>query len=284
MIGRHIDNALQKIALFASSCAVKPTDIDSLPRGLKGSNRSYQKFIILGHQRSGSSMMIGTLRTHPQIVGFGELFTADSVGFNVEGYDNYSTRTLALRNKYPVDFLDRHIFSFYPDEIQAVGFKFFPEHIERNARFRCIRQWLEQNKDIKLIHLTRKNLLAAYTSLLVAMKDGRFGILDKSERSTTTVTIDPTECLAEFQQRKASHEEIKQYIRLHEVFDIVYEDLAADPHRHLKAIQQFIGTDIRDLQVSKVKQETRSLSEVIENYDELQNFFRQTEWNYLFDM
>jgi LPS sulfotransferase NodH len=283
MIRRRIDNVLKKIALFASSCAVKPTDIDSLPRGLEGSNRSYQKFIILGHQRSGSSMMIGTLRTHPQIVGFGELFIADTVGFNVQGY-NSSTKALALRNKYPIEFLDRHIFSSYPDNIQAVGFKFFPEHIERNVRFRCIRQWLEQNKDIKLIHLTRKNLLAAYTSLLIAIKDRRFGIRDKAERSTTTVTIDPQKCLAEFQQRKASHEEIQQYIRHHEVFDIVYEDLAADPHRHLQAIQQFIGTDIRDLKINKVKQETRPLSEVIENYDELQNFFRQTEWKYLFDM
>ena len=68
------------------------------------------------------------------------------------------------------------------------------------------------------------------------------------------------------------------------MFDIVYEDLAADPHAHLKDIQQFIGTDIRELKISKVKQETRSLSDIIENYDELQNFFRQTEWDYLFDM
>ncbi|MCI5164918.1 MAG: hypothetical protein D3903_02220 [Candidatus Electrothrix sp. GM3_4] len=284
MIRRYINNAIQKVTLSATSFAVKASDIDSFPRGLEGSNRSYQKFIILGHQRSGSSMMIGTLRTHPQIVGFGELFTVDSVGFNVEGYDNSSTRLLALRNKYPVEFLDRYIFSSYKEDIRSVGFKFFSEHIERNNQFRCIWQWLEANREIKVINLTRKNMLAAYTSLLIAMKDGRFGIRDKTERSTTTVTIDPKKCLAEFQQRKVSHEETKQYIRHHEVFDIIYEDMATDPHTYLKNIQQFIGTDIRDLKVTKVKQEMRSLSDVIENYDELRKFFRQTEWDYLFDM
>lgn len=79
-----------------------------------------------------------------------------SVGFNVEGYDNNSAKILALRNKYPIEFLNSYIFSSYDEKNRAVGFKFFPEHIEMSPRFRCIWQWLEETENLKIIHLTRK--------------------------------------------------------------------------------------------------------------------------------
>lgn len=107
------------------------------------------------------------------------------------------------------------------------------------------------------------------------MKYGKYGIRDKSERSTATITIDPKKCLAEFQNQKASDEVAERSMRHHEIFNIVYEDLAAAPHIHLKKIQQFLGIDKRELTISTVKQETRFLSEVIVNYEELRIFLER---------
>ena len=277
-----ISNIMQQVKY---TFAGKPEDLDSLPRGFEGSNQSYQKFILLGHQRSGSSMIIGTLREHSRVLSFGELFKEDSVGFNVTGYDNQSSQAFSLRNKYPVEFLTRYIYSSYHQDIQAVGFKFFPEHVQRNKKkFTPLWQWLQENKDVKVIDLKRENLLAAYVSLLIAIKDGRFSIKDEAERSTRKLFVDPKKCLAEFEERKTLYEEAKQYVRHHDRLEVSYEDLSADIPGHLKEIQEFIGVDNQPLEVRKVKQETRPLTEIIENYSELEEFFRDTEWAYLFDM
>ena len=227
-------------------------------------------------------MMTGTLRKHPQIVGFGELFVRDRLGFNVEGYDNHSVTFLALRNKYPVEFLERYVFSSYRADIMAVGFKLFPDQID-NDRFACLWQWLKQNRDLKIIYLTRQNLLATYTSLLIAQKDGRFGIRDESKRTKTNITICPKKCLAEFQKRKHYNEVIINCIKHHEVMEVTYEELAAEPYYYLKEVQEFLGVDVCDLEISTVKKETRRLSEIIDNYDELRQHFSGTEWEDFFD-
>ena len=137
----------------------------------------------------------------------------------------------------------------------AVGFKLFPDQID-NDRFACLWQWLKQNRDLKIIYLTRQNLLATYTSLLIAQKDGSFGLTDESERTKTTVYIDPKKCLAEFQKRKHYNEEVRKYIRHHEVMELTYEELAMDPYYYLKEVQKYLGVDVCNLEISKLKQET----------------------------
>ena len=152
------------------------------PQLLQGTNRNYQKFIVFGHQRSGSNMMINTLREHPHIVAFSELFVRSRIAFHIDGYDNHSIKLLYLRNKYPIDFLESYIFSSYRKDIKAVGFKLFPDQLNTN-NFRCLWQWIEQERDIKVILLTRRNLLAAYTSLFMARKTGKFRIKNESKRT-----------------------------------------------------------------------------------------------------
>jgi hypothetical protein len=67
------------------------------------------------------------------------------------------------------------------------------------------------------------------------------------------------------------------------VIQWTYEDLAAAPEEHLQQAQQFPGIAVCDLRISSVKQEVRPLSEVIENYGELREYFAATEWEYLFE-
>ena len=62
-----------------------------------------------------------------------------------------------------------------------------------------------------------------------------------------------------------------------------YEDFQRDIRGHLKSIQAFIGVDVLDLPVTQIKQETRPLNRIIENYDQLKRYFHGTQWEYLFD-
>ena len=174
------------------------------------------------------------------------------------------------------------MFSSYPGGIQAVGFKLFPDQIDRR-RFRCVWKWLGRQKDLKIIYLTRRNLLSTYTSLLIAKKDNKYAIKDQSERSRSTIKIDAKECLAEFQKRTCYERAVEKHIQHLDVLRWFYEDLAAAPQEQLKQAQRFFGVDVCDLKIKYVKQETRPLWEVIENYEELRQFFTGTEWSYLFE-
>ncbi|HEY2827983.1 MAG TPA: type II secretion system protein GspG [Pirellulales bacterium] len=256
--------------------------VNERPQALQGPNRNYQKFVLLAHQRSGSSLAITSLREHPQMVVFSELFVPDRMLFHLEGYDNHSERLLALRDADPRKFLDEFVFSPYRDGIQAVGFKLFPDQIDRYP-FRCVWKWLARNRDLKIIYLTRRNLLATYTSLLIAQKDNKYGIKDETQRSRTTVTIDPEECLAEFRKRTRYEAAVERNIQAHEVMRWFYEDMAATPQQHLKQAQEFLGVKVCDLKIKMIKQEVRPLTEVIENYDELREYFAGAEWDYLFE-
>jgi hypothetical protein len=227
-------------------------------------------------------MMINTLREHPQIVAFGELFVRSRIGFNVDGYNNHSAKLLYLRNKYPIDFLEHYIFSSYRKDIKAVGFKLFPDQLNM-SNFRCLWQWIEQERDIKVILLTRHNLLAMYTSFLVARKTRKFGIKNELQRKNITVTIDPEKCIAAFQKRKKYNEKIRECIKNHEILEVTYENFIMDIPAHFRELQKFLTADVQELQLSNVKQNVRPLSLVITNYDELRRRLSETEWKYCFE-
>lgn len=258
------------------------TLLDNIPQVYRGLNRNYQKFIILSHQRSGSSMTIGTLRKHPQIIGFGELFTSNRITFNISGFDNYSKPLLYFREKYPVDFLKRYIFTAYRSDIKAVGFKLLPEQID-NKQYKCIWDWLRRNKDIKIIFLTRENLLASYTSRFIAEKAGKFSIRNESERSKELIAINFEECIKEFQKKEMYQQKVIDLLSDHDILKVTYEKMVMDLNRIFMEFQHFLKVDLNPLSVDTIKQEVRPLSKVITNYSELRDRFLSTKWKYVFE-
>lgn len=254
---------------------------DEQPESMAGPNRGYTRFVVVAHQRSGSSLVINTLRAHPEVISFGELFYQERTEFNVAGYDNRSRRSIDFRNRSPIEFLETFVFTSYRAGIRAVGFKVFPDQLD-NPNFDCVWRWFLEQKDLKVIALSRDNLLATYTSLLIAEKDKRFSIDSESERSTTTVAIDPAECMAEFERRELYRRRARNALRANEVMTLSYEALAQEPSHHLRRIQRFLEIEVLDLDVATIKQETRPLSEVIENFDALRGFFLGTRWERFF--
>lgn len=215
-------------------------------------------------------------------MAFGEIFRADQISFNNEGFDNHSKRMMALRQTHPIDFIQHHIFPSYSENTKAVGFKLFPEQIN-NRSFRPIWDWIVANKSIRIILLYRENLLAYYTSQIIAMNTKTFGIRNVADRTNTTVNIDFDDCLEKFQYRTTSHRKILQDLKDHHLLEISYEELTGDMGRGFSRLQNFLGVEKQPLTVSGIKKEVRPLSTVIENYTELRIRFSNTEWQYLFN-
>ena len=252
------------------------------PKIYRGSNRSYRKFIIFTHPRSGSSMTIHTLRSHPQIMGFGELFNDKRIGYNIKGYNNHLKKLDFLRRKDPIDFLERHIFTSYRNDIKAVGFKLFSQQLD-NEHFKDVWAWLVKNKDIKIVFLSRNNYLASLVSLLIASKTGKFGIKDESERTNSRIMIDHQKCVEEFQKMEIYQKDALKHFNNHEVLKVSYEEIVSDLDHIFYKFQRFLEVDPYEIRVNTIRQETRPLSEVIVNYNQLCEYFKDTKWEYLFN-
>jgi LPS sulfotransferase NodH len=253
-----------------------------IPQTYTGSNQDYQKFIIMSQGRSGSTMLRGILAQHSQIISFGEIFRDRRISFNIEGYNNESKSLLLLRNWYPTYFLDHFIFPAYSENIKAVGFKVFAHHLN-HPRFAPVWEWLNCNKDIKVIFLIRKNFLASITSAEKARKTGIWGITDNSSRDKLNVTLDYENLVMRFKNRHRSNAEALNRLSNHQILQITYEEIIGDYNNKIRNIQNFLGVDFELHKPIGKKQEVRPLSEVITNYNELRGRFINTEWSSFFE-
>ena len=256
--------------------------LDERPQAYQGPNRNYQKFIVLTHARSGSSMLVATLGQHPEIIRFQEIFTSGSIGFNTEGFDNNSEKMIRLRNRCPIEFLQRQIFSSYPSSIKAVGFKLFPEQID-NKHLSSVWDWIVANKSIRIILLTRDNLLEAYVSKLIALKTNGFRCMYESDRTNTTVNVNFEDCLSEFQKRHVYNQKALEQLKHHKLLCLEYEEVVRDLDNSFRKLQEFLGVTVQPISVVSLKKEVRPMSEVIENYAELRERFSDTQWKHLFN-
>lgn len=124
------------------------------------------KFVLLSAARSGTSLCIETWKSHPQILAQGEIFHPEihahlSREFLV-GHD------LSLRDNDPIAFADQ-VLNFSMGR-KAVGFKMW----KNQSPVVC--DYLMRDESVIKIILERSNLLAHYSSNLLAEKTGLWNI------------------------------------------------------------------------------------------------------------
>jgi len=131
---------------------------------------NYTRFILIGQARSGSTFLMALLDSHPAIKGFGELFHKE-----LQQRVWQSKNAPAIdQDDDPVEYLENNIFTVYPSHIQVVGFKLFSYHAIA-GRWQKVWSYL-QHPELKVIHLTRWNLLNQYLSLKLADRSSVWGI------------------------------------------------------------------------------------------------------------
>lgn len=283
---KKIYQSVEEATLYSN---LDPSMFDAIPEEYRGDNRDYQKFIVVSHHRSASSVIINTLQRHPNVFRFAEVYLPLYVQFQKPGYDDLSKKMYYLRKQYPVEFIERHIFTGYTDDVKAMGFKLFPEQLDF-PHMAPVWDWIEEHTDIKIIFLTRQDLLAYYTSFVLALKTGTWGVVgskqrakaEKERKKNKTVRLDYDKCVAAFERRKELNEYALDRLKNHEILKVSYEDVTTDLGNSLKLCQDFLGLEPQELEIRSSRQQVRPLSEVITNYDELKDRFSSTEWSYLF--
>ncbi len=132
-------------------------------------------FVILSAPRSGSTHLVNLLCRHPEVACHGEVFGKKRVlfwGAGAERNKPLAEELFALRDADAEGFLER-IFGLNMGRTH-VGFKIFEEH------GRQIIDRLIDDVGIKKIFLYRGNILAAYSSSVVAKATGVWGTRQRS--------------------------------------------------------------------------------------------------------
>ena len=251
--------------------------------GLRG-HKEYTPFIILARSRTGSNFLRGLLNAHPQIIVFGEIFQNDQqIGWAYPGHSQ-SRHNLALFHQQPVNFLDRKVFRNFPMQTKAVGFKIFYYHAH-SSNWQPVWPYLQQQPNLRVIHIKRRNLLKTYLSKKKADLTDVWVHTNGNHqtRKPFSVSLDFDECQDTFSQTRAWENEYSEFFSNQKILEIYYEDLAQKYAEEMERVFSFLDVEQHPVEPQTHKQSKRSLSETILNYAEIKKQFQGTEWETFFE-
>ena len=227
-------------------------------------HRNYRRFMVLGRSRVGSNLLISYLNSHPSIQTKGEIFQ----NLNNQDYNKILSREFCKK----------------PSQIRASGFKIFYYHPLDN-KSTTLWNTLEADLELQVIHLKRRNILQTLVSRKIAeITDVWAQTIDDMEESNSAITLvlDKNEledafCLTREMERHAE----KQFSN-HQLISIEYENLITNTQSVFKKLTDFLDVEYSRPQTPLLKQNSRSLREIITNYDALFENFRGTQWEEFF--
>jgi len=242
----------------------------------------YTRFIVLGRSRVGSNLLRGLLNEHSQIVVFGEIFqNKNEIGWAMEGFPT-DARTLAFFRHQPVQLLGQKLWRNYPNDIKAVGFKVFYYHA-RDPEWTAVWDYLQQDANLHVLHIKRRNLLEVHLSRKRAMLSAEWVNTGGSTVKVEAISLDYNECLADFEQTRTWEQEADSFFSQQAILELFYEDLAADTEHEMGRIQEFLGVNDESVKPQTNKQRKRPLAEAIANFQELKSQFAGSPWESFFD-
>lgn len=259
----------QEVARRGRSCGVLPNRADYVP------------YLIVGRSRTGSTLLLRSLKEHPAVVGYGELLRDDRINWQSQlGFP-----TPKQREQYAADpclFLRERVFGPYGRQVQAVGFKLFYYHAQQPT-WRGVWDYLTALPNLHVVHVKRRNLLAIHFSRKVADQTGRWNGKVAGAPAQGALALDPAECIQDFEETRAWEVACDQRFAGHPLHQVSYEDLAADFAGELAKVQRFLGVEVQPMQPVTAKQERQPLAQRIANYGELKAQFTGTPWAGFFE-
>jgi LPS sulfotransferase NodH len=178
------------------------------------------------------------------------------------------------------EFLKRAVFYKHASDGIAVGFKIFFHQARSNANARKVWQYLICNKDIRIIHLKRHNLIESMISLRLALQTDQWIFQHrKADQALSPMYMSPRQCENYFRHVLAGRHWARRHFRHHQSLEIEYEaDLFDSFQDTIHRVQDFLEVPRRPARKLLKKQAQRKPSEQIGNYEELKAHFAHTPY------
>lgn len=222
------------------------------------------KFVIFGYQRTGSTLLVDLLDSHPLIECEGELLLNHM--FNPNRF-LYRRARLSREDIY--------------------GFKLLTPHFA----YQGIKQpdiFIQGLVDsgYKIIKLIRINILRTAISLIYAINSGKFHFQRSSKnKGVPKICIDLTELIEKIHWIEYSISLQDQAISDFPYLEVIYEDDLIDPSCHqetVNRISDYLGVQYEPVKTKWVKY-SDDLSQTIMNIDEIKTFIRDTKYSEFLD-
>ncbi len=223
-------------------------------------HRNFRRFIVLTRDRTGSNMLIQALNSHPCIGADYEIFAK-------------------LRGRTERTILDC-AFGKQPFYIRAKGFKIFYYH-PQDAECSQVWDMLAANEGLHVIHLQRRNILHALVSERAAYATGVYGVRSEQEAKAYRRSVPQVEFTAEelergFRRTREWEREGAARFASRPMIEVEYEQIVTDLPGEFRRVTDFLGVYACAPRTDFKKQGTRSLREIVRNYDELAAAFAGT--------
>lgn len=214
--------------------------------------RARVRFVVVGTgARLGSNLLVTALDRHPDAACAWEIF-------NPAHYPGVA----ACDGRARVERL------YARATTSCIGFKLFAEQARSEAN-RNVWDWLGAERDIRIVHLARRDRLAQYVSLRTALETRRWGHALHETPELVRVALDPDACVQWLRGVARLEAELETRFAAHPRLHLVYED-DVDGGRAaatLARVQHFLDLPVQSLEPSLRKSAVGTLAERVVNLD-----------------
>ena len=232
------------------------------------------RFMIACAARTGSTMLVRILRSHPALVVHGEVWGQRMVGLDgplarAGEADPAAFAALErLRFVQPEQAMARLL---EPHGASAVGFKLKFDELVR-PEWQAVRELVEADEDLRIVFLHRRDLLRRYLSHQVVLR--QTGVTNVpvggALPEVAPFDVDIDDCLRDIAETRRRTREFTTAFAAHPSMQVAYEDLAADPQAQCDRVFGFLGIDPAPVRVATQRIVRTPPESLVRNYRELQ--------------
>ncbi len=241
------------------------------------SSTSRVRAVILTTQRTGSTFLVECLGSHPDIECASEILIGEPDSPRPQYRGRFKQLAKIGRIVTSGAWRPAHrMATFYAGGSARVrAFKVMYNQLAHPLALR----YLRGNRDIRVLHLSRGNLLKVQVSRILMGKRAR--VQATAPVDAVSTHVDPQEAILAMRAARARYEHFEGLFRDHPRLALTYESLFDGPNldRATAArVCDFLGVAPHAMKSKLVKLNPESLREMVTNYDELAEALSRTEF------
>jgi LPS sulfotransferase NodH len=246
-------------------------------------------YIITGPARTGSTMLVQLLRSHPEICSHSELFSPNKITGMTGVYlqksreePGFIERLSNERDRDPIKFLYK--IALDSQGRKVVGFKLKHDELVL-PEYKTLRDEIAGDLDFRIIHLRRENLLRRFLSWHIAnhITHITLAVGPQAIPDVPRVRLDPSKCQRDFETTEKREKEFRELFAKHQSFSISYEELVSGNSDKVSALLSFLEVSPRELTTTTKKLGNDDLRKAIANFDELRAHFAGSRFANFFE-
>jgi len=243
-------------------------------------SRNRFDFVVVAPARSGTTMLVRALDSHPDICCHGEVLGRHRVwAFSQKARQpvmpksahmsqaEYWQSLLNLREKDHVAFYRECLFS--PKITQrAVGFKFlYPQMLD--LHFADVVEQICADTSVGIIYLRRRDDFGRYLSERLYLDAFARKNAAPAAAAGQGVTIDLDHFVQAVRNHEAALRRVQKWLEGHRSITVYYEDLVHNKDRTLAGLLEFLGVEVRGLEYRTEKASGDRPETMIVNFREV---------------